>query len=209
MERNVLPVQRIRVAAGALAVAGVLFLLYPALRPYSDEVTLAGAEAFASALGAAGLWLGLATTSAERVAFRAAVITAVGVGLTLPFYGAEAFGLNAIGAAALRERSTAILAISSDVRGGFGLVVFLAGLVAVAVGAVLTAVAAWRSGLLARWSGVPFAIGFVLFVPQFFGSPAIRAAHGALVLLGCAWLAWELRRSTYTPGVRESLGNPR
>jgi hypothetical protein len=34
------------------AVAGVCFLLYPAIRPFADEDSLAGAEAFAS-----GAWV--------------------------------------------------------------------------------------------------------------------------------------------------------
>jgi hypothetical protein len=41
-----------RMAAVALVVAGVCFLLYPAIRPFADEDSLAGAEAFAS-----GAWL--------------------------------------------------------------------------------------------------------------------------------------------------------
>jgi hypothetical protein len=36
---------RVRVAAVALAVAGILFVLYPDLRPYTDETTLDGARA--------------------------------------------------------------------------------------------------------------------------------------------------------------------
>ena len=35
-------------SAIALIVAGVFFVLYPALRPFSDEVSLQGAAAFAS-----------------------------------------------------------------------------------------------------------------------------------------------------------------
>src|ERR671937_1201043 len=94
---------RVRIGAVALAIAGILFVLYPAIRPFSDETTLEGAAAFASArwlvahvlamfgfiltaLGAGGLWLAIRETRAERAAFRAAVATAVGVGLTLPFY---------------------------------------------------------------------------------------------------------------------------
>jgi hypothetical protein len=34
---------RVRLGALALAVAGVLFVLYPAIRPYSDETSLEGA----------------------------------------------------------------------------------------------------------------------------------------------------------------------
>src|SRR2546427_10969618 len=37
-----------RLGALCLAVAGILFVLYPAIRPFSDETSLQGAEAFAS-----------------------------------------------------------------------------------------------------------------------------------------------------------------
>jgi hypothetical protein len=204
---------RIRSAAAGLAIAGALFVLYPALRPFSDETTLEGAAAFASpnwlvahvlamigfiltALGTGGLWIALGATRAERIAFGAVVTTAVGVGLTLPFYGGEAFGLHAIGTAALREQSAAILAISDDVRGGVGLVLFLVGLAILGLGAVASAIAIWRSGVLHKWSGVPFAVGFALFIPQFFLAQPLRVTHGALVALGCILIANELWRAT-------------
>src|SRR5919204_1228336 len=204
---------RVRYAAAGLALAGICFVLYPAIRPFSDEVTMQGATAFAStqwltahvlamvgfiltALGAAGLWLALSGTAVEGLAFRAAVLTAIGVGVTLPFYGGEAFGLHAIGQAALRENSSTILAISSDVRGGIGLVLFLLGLAAVGIGAIVLAVAMWRSALMSRWSGVPFAIGFALYIPQFFGTQPLRVAHGAVVAVGCIWIAYEIYRSS-------------
>lgn len=39
---------RIRLGAAGLAVAGVLFVLYPLIRPFSDEESLQGAAAFTS-----------------------------------------------------------------------------------------------------------------------------------------------------------------
>jgi hypothetical protein len=39
---------RVRLGALALGMAGVFFVLYPAIRPYSDETSLQGAAAFAS-----------------------------------------------------------------------------------------------------------------------------------------------------------------
>jgi hypothetical protein len=39
---------RVRLLAVSLAVAGILFVLYPLLRPFSDESSLQGAQAFAS-----------------------------------------------------------------------------------------------------------------------------------------------------------------
>lgn len=74
---------------------------------------------------------------------------------------------------------------------------FLAGLLLLAVGAILAALAVWRSRLLPKWSGVPFALGFALYIPQFFGSQPIRVGHSLLVAVGCLWLAvaqWRAQR---------------
>ena len=69
---------------------------------------------------------------------------------------------------------------------------FVVGLLLLAIGAILVAIAVWRSGTLSRWSGIPFALGFVLYLPQFFGTQPIRVAHGLLVALGCLWVALSL-----------------
>src|SRR5215213_8187962 len=114
---------RVRLGALSLAVSGILFVLYPAIRPFSDEASLQGAEAFASTawilahvlailgfilltLGLLGLYISLQQTSAERLAFLALISSWIGVGLTLPFYGGEAFGLHAIGQEAIRQQSS-------------------------------------------------------------------------------------------------------
>ena len=95
---------RVRLFAVSLAVAGILFVLYPLLRPFSDESSLQGAQAFAStawivahllavvgfillALGLLGLHLALQQSAVERLAFLALVLSWIGVGLTLPYYG--------------------------------------------------------------------------------------------------------------------------
>ncbi len=81
------------------------------------------------------------------------------------------------------------------VRYGPAIYVFAIGLLLLAVGSILVAIAVWRSGTVSRWSVLLFAFGFALYIPQFFGSPMIRVAHGALVMLGCLWLAWSLLQS--------------
>src|SRR5438270_7109714 len=95
---------RTRLLAGALAVAGVLFVLYPIIRPFSDEISFQGAAAFASTawvvahtlamvafillmLGLLGVQRALRDTAVERTAFWALVVGLIGVGLTLPFHG--------------------------------------------------------------------------------------------------------------------------
>jgi hypothetical protein len=70
-----------------------------------------------------------------------------------------------------------------------GATMFIVGLLALGVGAVLAAITGWRSGSLPRSSGVLFALGFALLVPQFFMPPAVRIIHGLLVAAGSAWLA--------------------
>ncbi len=204
---------RVRLGAVALAASGILFVLYPAIRPYSDEVSLQGAEAFASpgwvlahtfamlafillTPGLFGLHISLQGTSAERPAFQALVLSWIGIGLTLPFYGAETFGLNAIGQEAVRQHSSTLLSLANDVRFGSGIGMILVGLVLLAVGAILAAIAVWRSRILPKWGGICFALAFGLYLPQFFTPQPARVAHGLLVAAGCLWIAAGLWRQS-------------
>lgn len=204
-----------RSGALALAVAGVLFVLYPAVRPWQDESTVEGAtkamnsgawvaaHLFAMvgfilvALGLLGLWNAVRRTRAERLALAAVVTTWIGVGLTLPYYGAEDFGLNAIARKAAEGQVSDLLGLVEAVRfSPVPITTFGLGLLLLAAGAVLAAVASWRSGVLARSSGILFAAGFVLFLPQFFTPPVVRIAHGVLVAAGSIWLAVALWRAS-------------
>jgi hypothetical protein len=204
-----------RSEAFALAVAGVLFVLYPAVRPWQDESTVEGAtKAMSSgawvaahvfamvgfvlvALGLLGLWNAVSRTRAERLALAAVVTTWIGVGLTLPYYGAEDFGLNAIARKATEGQVSDLLGLVEAVRfSPVPITTFGLGLLLLAIGAVLAAVAIWRSGVLGRASGILFAVGFVLFLPQFFTPPAVRIAHGVLVAAGSIWLAVALWRAS-------------
>lgn len=202
---------RIRISSTALATAGILFVLYPALRPFSDEVSLQGAAAFASQnwllahmlamvaitllpVGLLGLFLSLQETALERLGYWALVLAMVGAGLSLPFYGGEAFGLHAIGQEALRQQSASLLDVAAIVRSGAGLGMFLIGLLLLAISAILVAIMVWKSGEYSKWSGIPLAVGIALYIPQFFFAQPIRVAHGILVAIGCLWLAADLWR---------------
>jgi hypothetical protein len=200
---------RSRGASLALAVSGLLFVLYPAIRPFSDESSLQGAAAFASpswvlahtlailaflllTSGLLGLYLRLQATTARRSALAALIISWMGVGLTLPYYGAETFGLHAIGQEALKEHNAALLSLANAVRWEQGMVFILVGLFLLAVGTILFAIALWRSGGLPRWSGIALAIGFALYLPQFSTPQFIRVGHGLFLLLACLMLAWSM-----------------
>ncbi len=185
----------------ALLVAiGALFVLYPALRPWHNETLAEGA---AAAMGSP-LWvvshsfamLGFILLPAVPIVFAwhqshgrrtlvtAAIVLWLGVGLVLPYYGAEAFALNAVATLG----GTDLITVADAIRfGPVQGISFLLGLVLVAVGAVLTAVGLAKAH--PWWFGVAFAAGFVLFGPQFAGPPAVRIAHGVLIGIGCLIIA--------------------
>lgn len=203
--------------AGALgfAATGVAFLLYPVVRPWGDETTLAGAAGMTS-----GAWVaahlfavaGFLTLTLSLLAVRALtrgtpaggpalgalLLTWIGVGLTLPYYGAEVFGVPEGAAQALREHDAALLVRMTDAirYQPAAATMFAIGLAALGAGAIMAAVAVARSGRWRRWSGAPMALGFALFIPQFFTGETLRIAHGALIAAGCLWLAVELQRRT-------------
>ncbi|GAA5001339.1 hypothetical protein [Actinopolymorpha pittospori] len=203
---------RTRLGAVALAVAGVLFLAYPALRPWHDEATVSGATAALSSaawvaahlfamIGFILLPLGLlallgvvATTRSQRLALVATVITWIGAGLTLPYYGAEDFGLHAI--AGPKGSPSHVLDLIDAVRyQPVAVTIFGTGLILLAIGAIVAAVAVWHSGVLPRWSGILFAAGLALFLPQFFTPAPVRIAHGVLMAVGLIVFAVALWRS--------------
>ena len=206
---------RARLGAAALVIAGIFFVLYPSIRPFSDEVSLEGAAAFASSgwliahmlamvaftllpVGLLYLYRSLRGTAVESLGLWAVVLSQIGVGLTLPFYGGEANGLHAIGQEAIRQQDAALLSLATVIRSGPGLVMFLVGLLLLAVAAIIAAVVIWRSGAYPKWSGIPFAVAFGLYIPQFFATQPLRVAHGLLVAVGCLWIAVELWRQHAT-----------
>jgi len=143
-------------------------------------------------LGLVGLYGALQKSRVERLAFSALMVGLVGVGLTLPYYGGEAFGLHAIGQAAVSRHDVTLMKLVENVRTGPQLIMFTVGLLAIGVSAILAAIAVWQSRGVPKWSGIPFALGFALYIPQFFGTRPIRVAHDLLVAAVCLWLAASL-----------------
>jgi hypothetical protein len=187
-----------RMTSAAFALSGLLFLLYPAIRPATDDAAAMASAAWVAGHAAAmigfillGLGvLGLHQVLGDRLSLRAAVVTWIGAGLTLPYYGAEDFGLNVIARRSLRDGAPALMELAAEFRyGPVAVTMFGAGLLLLAAGSVMAALSVWRSGTLPRWSGTVLALGFVLFIPQFFGPYPLRIAHGALVMIGALWAA--------------------
>ncbi|WP_332633773.1 hypothetical protein [Halalkalibacter flavus] len=204
---------RMRLSASSFVISGILFVLYPTIRPFSDETSLQGTAAFASIdwlvahilaivaftllpLGLLGLHNSLQEKAVNSLMYWAVVLCLIGIGLTLPFYGGETFGLHAIGQEAIRQQTATLVSLSTVVRSGAGLVMFLVGLLLLSIAAIILAIAIWRSGRYPKWSGIPFAIGMGLYIPQFFGGQPLRIAHGILIAIGCIWIAVGLWRQS-------------
>lgn len=211
------PDRRIRMGAVAFAIAGILFAVYEIVAPRADESTLDGAAAWASAgwsiahisaivglilipLGYGAIRGYLDGTPQEETAHLATVIGSIGSGLTISYYGAEVYGLKAIGQRAVADGDASLTDVGNDFRlDPTAMTIFLIGLLLVAVAAVLVAIAAWRSGSLPRWSAVPLAALLVTMLPQFFLPHAGRIVWGVLVAFAALWLAAALWRAS---GVR-------
>ncbi|WP_205326609.1 hypothetical protein [Glycomyces sp. YM15] len=201
---------RARMGALAFALAGVLFVVYEAAAPRADQTTLEGAESWTSAgwalghlaaiaglilipLGYGALRGHLEGTRNEKTAFTAATIGYIGSALTISYYGAEVYGLKAIGQRAVEDGDATMTEVGEAFRmDPTALTVFVIGLALIAVAAVLAAVAVWRSGTLNKWSGVPLAILLVTMLPQYFLPHGARIAWGALVTVAALWLAAEM-----------------
>ena len=198
-------------SALCLVISGILFVLYPAIRPFSDESTLEGASAFASTewliahifaiisftllpLGLLGLYNSLKGTALKSLAYSAVLLCILGIGLTLPFYGGETYGLHAIGLEAIKRHSVDLVSIADVVRSGPGLILFVIGLLFLAISSIIVSITIWRSERFHKWSGIPFALGVSLYIPQFFAGQPLRVAHGFLVFVGCLLIAVSLWR---------------
>jgi hypothetical protein len=212
---------RARMGAIAFALAGVLFVIYEAAAPRLDQTTLEGAESWTSAgwaiahiaaivglilipLGYGALRGYLEGTRNEKTAFMAATIGYIGSALTISYYGAEVYGLKAIGERAVEDGDATMAEVGEAFRmDPTALSVFVIGLALIAVAAVLAAVAVWRSGTLQKWSAVPLAALLVTMLPQYFLPHGARIAWGALVTVAALWIAAELWRASTKQPARE------
>lgn len=189
--------RRPTLGAAAFVVAGLMFLLYPAVRPAGDDAAAWASSAWVAShlfamIGFILVPIGLFSLPTARLAL---VTSWVGAGLTLPYYGAEDFGLHVIGQRALSTNDPGLAELGDAFRfHPVASTTFALGLLLLAVAGVLTAIAIWRSAL-PRWSGVPLAAGFVLFFPQFYTPMEVRTAHGVLMAVGCVWVGVSVWRA--------------
>lgn len=207
-----------RTAAAGFVISGLALAAYPLLRPWGPETGLEGARGFAAAawpvshlLGMVGfvtLALALRSLTSAVVPFwpRRAVRTTetlawLATALLLPYYGAEAFGLRALGAYAAERGDLSALAVADVFRyEPLAMTTFALGLLLLLVVGVRLAVGFWRAGTLGRVGGILAGAGAVTYLPQFFGTPVVRMGHGVVLGIGLVLLGLVVARASAAGG---------
>ncbi|QDP95142.1 hypothetical protein FOE78_03725 [Microlunatus elymi] len=194
-----------RFRALPLAVAAIAFGAYPILRGSGSEIGWTGAALYARGewllahcLGMLGfVFLAWGLSSIDRWASRFAWAGAV---LVLPYYGAEAFGLHALGQVALDHHDAAMIATADTFRyNPVAMTVFAAGLLALAACGLRMILLVRGSGSVLSRAGLALAgLCLIGYLPQFFAPIEARIIHGLLLGVGLLILAADLGRSRRT-----------
>ncbi|QGN33970.1 hypothetical protein [Microlunatus sp. Gsoil 973] len=179
----------------ALIAAGIAFAVYPILRGSAVETGFSAAELYARpawllahSLGMIGFiasaWGLLAVDRwAGRLAFG-------GTLLVLPYYGAEAFGLNAIGRLAVQLHDPSGVAAADMFRyQPVAMTAFAAGLLLVAAAGVRLLLLLRHRPMFLRVGLTITGLGLLTYLPQFFVPIEGRIADGIVLGIGLVLLA--------------------
>lgn len=191
--------------AHALLIGAAALGTYPVLRGSGAETGLVGAELYArpawlvahalAMVGFVALWHGL-----QAVDQRAARRMLAGTLLVLPYYGAETYGLHAIGRHAVETGDGSLVAAADLFRyEPVALTTFGVGLLAMAwAGVRLLQLIPTTTGP-ARWGLTLTGLGLATYLPQFFVPIEGRIIHGVLLAAGIVLLTRTIGRTK--PGV--------
>lgn len=206
---------RVRYGAIALAVSALLFLAFQLFHPVSSLDLTDAAKAAATfgdpvfvftdallivsyaflPLGLIAIYGLLADRPGGTWALTGIALLILAIGPFQAFSGVGTFGFSAAAQSILAGNAEAIDVLGRMVQGPslpFG----LTGVGLIIIGAIVLAVAIWRSGALPKWAGVAFAAGLVLFIVAVASPEAVqkgfRIADGLLMGIGGMWLAWAL-----------------
>jgi hypothetical protein len=213
-------------AVSGLVVSGIAFAAYPLLRPYGPETGAAFAADLASPLWLAAHVLGMVGFTSLALALRSLVRTGtpwrwggrplrtvetsmwLALALLLPYYGSEAYGLNAVGRYAI-QGDTDVLSVAGSFRTApFEATTFAAGLLLLMLVGGRLVRGTWPAGGTTRVGGLLAGVGLATYLPQFFASPEVRMAHGVVLGLGLVALARSVSRSLDQHGLTAGVTAP-
>lgn len=211
-----------------LITSGTLMAAYLLLRPYGDT---SGDQAHTAAAFASWQWVashvsGLLALAAwawltqrlvdtsrshgtpTHISLSARVARGTGLAgalLALPYYGAETFGLHALGRAHQADATFALTELTDAVRNQpVALTLFAVGLLALAASGIATALT-WRQlATTRRWAAWPVGVLLALFLPQFYLPPTGRMAYGVAFAVAAVSLAVAARTQRRPMGVQHT-----
>ncbi len=211
----------IRAGAGALAAGGLLILAADVLHPAIPITTIASdPTAFASESGATtsvlhgilfqlgymGLLFGLLAlysylswNGKDALARTALLVSLAQIAVVLSFIGVATNAIPLASGSYLAGHHDALDWITKLPTSPAGLIGGVSSSVLGVVGAVLFAIAFWRSGAVPKPAALLWAVAFAIssFTP---GLPSfLRVVDGLLVSGACIWLALVLWRASGTP----------
>ena len=185
-----------------LIIAAAAFAIYPILRGSGPEDGLTGARLYARTAWLVAHGLGMIGFVSIAYGLRrldriASALALAGAFLVLPYYGAEAFGLHALGTVALSTDDAGMIAAADVFRfQPAALVIFAAGLIMLAGCGVRLLILIRRSDRTTSLIGrAVTGLGLIAYLPQFFLPIEGRILHGLLLALGLILLAAGARNS--------------
>ena len=214
--------RQIRLGAIAFGISALLFAAFPLVRPFFPrpggnsitpaELTVASqtfimpswvvshfmamAALVLLVFGMLTLHAYLTDSKGERRAFAGMIFGLAGIALILPTVGVETYAWPVLGRAYLDGKAE-LATIVGGLYGGPNTLVMVLGLLLLAIGAILLAIAIWSSGILPKWAGIALAVGLVFWFPLF--PQIIRIVDGLLIAIGGLWLAWAIASKTRLP----------
>lgn len=196
----------IRFGLIALALSGLLFTLGIALRGPSDLAdpgsccraafsptfrtgwTIIVVGAVLPLYGFFGLYRYLTYQAENLITSLAFVLSIAAIALFLPL--ATFFAVNGPVIAELYQQGNqeVIAVVEANFTNALGLALLGVRAVAWIIGPILFAVAIWRDRRLPKWTGVLFALSFLLLIPVTFTTELLGAV---LLLISAAMMAWK------------------
>ena len=143
-----------------------------------------------------GLYAFLADTAVDRPAFWGAVLCIAANGFFLPFAGIVAFILPPVADLYLQGNTDVIQIYHQGLFSAFARPFLAGSAVLILVGALLFAIAIWRSGTLPKWAAVLFFLHAVGIGPAAEFSYAVEYTGALMLLVSATAISWGMWQGT-------------
>jgi hypothetical protein len=138
------------------------------------------------------LYMYLMQHNEERLAFWGLMGTLLGTGLPLTTLGVFAYASPALGKLFL-QGDTHLPQVITEIAMGSSMIMGMPGAFLYVGGCVLFGIAVWKSGAIAKWSGVILAL-HGLFVSFGFSSPPVLTLSWILLIVSGIWFILSMQR---------------